>query len=74
MWERGQPWMSLYPALQVLTLILRSSFSFQILCREKWPKSTFKASYAPVSPWTSLSLRRGRLLQFRDFAGKMLLC
>lgn len=66
--------MSFYPAVHVLTLILSSSFGFQLFCREKWPKSTFKASYAPVSPWSLLSLGRGTLMQFRDFAGKMLLC
>lgn len=60
---RGQPWMSFYPALQVLTLILTR----ELLCREKWPKSTFKASYAPVSPWTLPSVRRGRLLAVQGF-------
>lgn len=69
---RGKPWMSFYPALQILTLILSSSFGVQLVCRVKWQKNTFKASYAPVSPWSLLCLRRGRLLQFRDFAGKIL--
>lgn len=68
---RGQPWVSFYPALQVLTLNLVTLF----LCRGEWLKGAFKPCYALGCLWTFPCVKDGGgFWQCRCFAGKMLLC